>query len=301
MKMYDARDFPSNIITNICGRKKEPFQPKEMFYEKELLFTLRNNVLPFKTRRLLKRGTNPNVESEFGIRPLHIAVYRRLFSQTRLLISYGADINARDVWGRTVLHYAVSGSDSKIIRYLLEHGADPNLKDCEGKSPVDYASENGLLTIYIMLQDLEKDEGQSEETGLKLLSGPCGKEVIELPDNADERSGVEENRFHFIGDMELSGKNKRKVVWYMEVFDMNRGLAFRYDSTAKNLTVHHDQDGYRYFPDYIEKILSGKKNSFNVVFENVTYQVVVESELEVIRGERRKEKKVRLMTIWKLV
>ena len=105
---------------------------------------------------LLEKGANVNINNEFGMTPLHLAVWLRNADVSEILISYGADVNARDMGGFTPLHYAVHQHDAELVRLLLNSGADPTLGNNFGDTPLDFARRHGLTDIAKLIEEFSR-------------------------------------------------------------------------------------------------------------------------------------------------
>jgi ankyrin repeat protein len=91
-------------------------------------------------RELLSHGANPNARGNFGMTPLHLAVYMGDKEAAEILLDRGADPNIKDRAGGTPLHWAVAGGFPDLVELLLERGADPNARDNAGNTPLHIAS-----------------------------------------------------------------------------------------------------------------------------------------------------------------
>ena len=104
------------------------------------------------TELLLKNGANPNIyDGDYGITPLHKAVYDNNLEIVGLLIKYNADRNCKvkeskeiinnlnNIEGATPLHLAVR-SQHKIIEIFLKSqpNIDLNIKDNNNLTYIDY-------------------------------------------------------------------------------------------------------------------------------------------------------------------
>jgi ankyrin repeat protein len=104
-------------------------------------------------KRLLGKGTNPNVRSrgqstELDDEETPGGDKTALFQATswgrpeiaEMLIKHGANVNAKAARGVAPLHEAARMWHVELARLLLKHGAEVNAKDDEGRTPLDWAS-----------------------------------------------------------------------------------------------------------------------------------------------------------------
>ena len=128
--------------------------PRELYQMSKELFKAVQNFDHKRVKELLSRGADPNAVGNFGMRPLHLAVYIGDIESARLLLDHGADLNIKDMAGGTPLHWAVAGGFPDIVELLLERGADPNAKDNAGNTPLHIAAmgpTNEVATMFIEL------------------------------------------------------------------------------------------------------------------------------------------------------
>jgi ankyrin repeat protein len=91
-------------------------------------------------RLLISLGADVNRPDEWGICPLHAAVYHP--PAVQFLLEAGADQNIAGMDGNTALHYAASYNQLESARLLLEHGADPSRKNLKGEMPYQAAERH---------------------------------------------------------------------------------------------------------------------------------------------------------------
>nr|XP_018898808.1 PREDICTED: uncharacterized protein LOC109031634 isoform X1 [Bemisia tabaci] len=92
---------------------------------------------------------NPNfILDQYGISPFHFVIGNEskkfAFEATKLMLLYGADPNVRSEDGLTPVHVATVWNRTAILHQLLKAGGDPFLRDDDNKTAVDYAVEGGL-------------------------------------------------------------------------------------------------------------------------------------------------------------
>ena len=75
-------------------------------------------------KRMLSKGSDPNMKDYDMRRPLHLAAEEGHIEVVRLLIEKGADLNVSDRWGSTALQGAVRNCNNDIVVLLKDHGAE---------------------------------------------------------------------------------------------------------------------------------------------------------------------------------
>jgi hypothetical protein len=94
-------------------------------------------------RDLLEKGADPNVQTAYGTRLLHIAAKKSDSEIPQLLLAKGADANGRDRNGTTALMAAASAGQAQNVQVLIEAGADINAKDDKGYTALMWATVQG--------------------------------------------------------------------------------------------------------------------------------------------------------------
>jgi len=128
--------------------------PKEVYQMSRELFRAVQSFDHKRVKELLSRGADPNAVGNFGMRPLHLAVYVGNREAAEILLNHGADPNIRDTAGGTPLHWAVVGGFPDIVELLLERGADPNAKDNAGNTPLHIAAMGHTNEVAAMFIEL---------------------------------------------------------------------------------------------------------------------------------------------------
>lgn len=106
-------------------------------------------------RKLLKKGSNPNIPGVHGQRALHIWMNSlqhdvKSVEITELLIEFGANVNERDSFGKTALFYAVEKNQPKLVKCLLKNNADMSIVDKMGKTVFAFTFEQPFENRYIL-------------------------------------------------------------------------------------------------------------------------------------------------------
>lgn len=87
------------------------------------------------------------IDSVWGMNPLHSAIERKKVTRVDLLLCAGANPNLPDdldhlplnYGGSYPLHYAVETGSIEIVRLLLKYGADPSLRNQDDELPIHIA------------------------------------------------------------------------------------------------------------------------------------------------------------------
>ena len=88
-----------------------------------------------------------------GSYPLHRAVRGHDRLAAERLIREGHDLNELDDFGMTPLHWAVYGGYMDLVRTLLEAGADPNRKSRDATTALWHAEDDfGMHDIATVLR-----------------------------------------------------------------------------------------------------------------------------------------------------
>jgi hypothetical protein len=95
-------------------------------------------------RDLLEKGADPNAQTAYGTRLLHIAAKKSETEMTQLLVAKGADVNGRDRNGMTALMAAASAGQAQNEQVLLDAGADINAQDDKGYTALMWATVQGF-------------------------------------------------------------------------------------------------------------------------------------------------------------
>ncbi|KAL1502110.1 hypothetical protein ABEB36_007303 [Hypothenemus hampei] len=106
---------------------------------------------------LIEKGANPNLVLPLkGIAPFHLAIgYEPLefaLEVTNQILQNGGDPNVRSDEGITPVHIAAAWGRSAILDVLLKNGGDPQIRDEGGKTPFIYASEEGFRECLELLE-----------------------------------------------------------------------------------------------------------------------------------------------------
>ena len=114
---------------------------------------------------LLKKGADPNAETDMGITPLMYATEGGHFTVVKMLVLNGADLNEKPYGGVTALTSAVWKNNLDIAEYLILKGADVNLGDRHGITPLIYATGYSFYIMTDMLIFYGADINKADDYG----------------------------------------------------------------------------------------------------------------------------------------
>ncbi|XP_060522645.1 ankyrin repeat and LEM domain-containing protein 1-like [Cylas formicarius] len=124
--LYDSVEFRhfGSIKTLLCEKRADPnvILPKKGISAFHLAIGCDSSEFAIKvTAIILQCGGNPNVSSEDGLTPLHIAAAWGRADLLRMLLCCGGDPKVRDVNFKTPIHYACEGGFSDCINLLKSY------------------------------------------------------------------------------------------------------------------------------------------------------------------------------------
>ncbi len=105
-------------------------------------------------KRLLDKGTTPNIKDGNGINLLHKAIYNGNFEIAELLMDKGAMISEKNEMNDTALHVAVRENQTEIVAKILEKVVKKRyslLKNNAGITPFDLAKDSKNLKMLGLL------------------------------------------------------------------------------------------------------------------------------------------------------
>ncbi|MDP6527013.1 MAG: ankyrin repeat domain-containing protein, partial [Kiritimatiellia bacterium] len=114
-------------------------------------------------------GHDPsNLQGNYGIKKIHLAVLRGDLDDTQAQVAANADINAPDEVGNTPLHLALGLGEIMIAEWLINQGADLQAKANDGRAVVHAAAAGGQVELLKKLVA----EGLELDTKTTLGQGP---------------------------------------------------------------------------------------------------------------------------------
>lgn len=130
-------------------------QNSRVLYLASLLYdSIEDNNLS-AVKQLLEKGANPNVIlPRRGISSFHLAVGSNsdfAFRVTQLILKYGGNPNIQSDDGLTPVHIAAAWGRKDILQILLNSGGDPEMRDANYMTPIQYANkENSSDCVQIL-------------------------------------------------------------------------------------------------------------------------------------------------------
>ncbi|MBT3913645.1 MAG: hypothetical protein HOF22_10705, partial [Verrucomicrobia bacterium] len=114
-------------------------------------------------------GHDPsNLQGNYGIKKIHLAVLRSDLTDTQAQVTAGADINPSDEIGNTPLHLALGLGETAIAEWLIGQGANLQAKANDGRGMVHAAAAGGQVELLKKLVA----EGLKLDTKTALGQGP---------------------------------------------------------------------------------------------------------------------------------
>ncbi|MDP7010004.1 MAG: ankyrin repeat domain-containing protein, partial [Verrucomicrobiota bacterium] len=114
-------------------------------------------------------GHDPsNLQGNYGIKKIHLAVLRGDLDGTKAQVAANADINVSDEVGNTPLHLALGMGETMIAEWLINQGADLQAKANDGRAVVHAAAAGGQVELLKKLVA----EGLKMDTKTALGQGP---------------------------------------------------------------------------------------------------------------------------------
>jgi ankyrin repeat protein len=135
--------------------------------EMKLILAIENEDIQ-SIKRILSKGTSPNMVDELGSPLLHLASEKGNQKVVELLFAEGADLNKLNRVGQSALAIAARFGHLYLVQYFLDKGAAPNLAGEEYKlTPLMGAAVNGDVQI-----------------GKKLISGGANLNAMDVVNEA---------------------------------------------------------------------------------------------------------------------
>ncbi len=138
----------------------------ELDFERGLWTAAMNGNLS-KCKKLLEKGTNPNIRDDSGYTALHYAARSGKLDICRLLVEdYHADVNVKTREGlATPLHRAAFMGRNEVCKFLIQQGARVNEQDADGMTPLHKAVQQGKEETVQLLMSCNADVGVRDKKG----------------------------------------------------------------------------------------------------------------------------------------
>jgi hypothetical protein len=92
--------------------------------------------------RFIAVGADPNIPTNLGVTPLHVAAVKDASDIIKTLVAAGAVVDAVDAKGNTPLHMAVYAGSFEAFKTLGDLGADVNKQNHHGSTALHIAVNN---------------------------------------------------------------------------------------------------------------------------------------------------------------
>lgn len=140
-------------ITEVVNSKGRALDPRSKFGSTPLMCAATKGYVNIVTK-LLKGGSNPNLQDDRGTTALALASLNGHEEIISVMIKNGADPNLADNYGITPLIYAAGYGRGEInaTMALIKGGADINRMDKDGKSALFLAKRRNRSEIVKLLQ-----------------------------------------------------------------------------------------------------------------------------------------------------
>lgn len=141
------------------GRDKKDFYLASLLYD-SIEFRHFESVKSLLT----EKGADPNlVLSKKGISPFHLVIgcesHDFSLKVTSLILQNGGNPNVRSDEGLTPVHIAAAWGKVDILKLLLRNGGDPEAKDLNRKTPLHYAASENFTECLELLRAYVPETG----------------------------------------------------------------------------------------------------------------------------------------------
>ncbi|BCR21830.1 ankyrin repeat domain-containing protein [Borrelia sp. HM] len=119
---------------------------------------------------LIALTLSAEINSQYRISPLSIAIINNDFTTIKILVDYGININRIDETEYPSIFWAIYINNEKIFNFLTDKGADLSLTLKNGKTPVQAAIEienMNLIELLLKKNVYIKDEYKKEINNLE--------------------------------------------------------------------------------------------------------------------------------------
>ncbi|KAJ8924360.1 hypothetical protein NQ315_007156, partial [Exocentrus adspersus] len=180
---------------------------------------------------LIEKNADPNIVlPKKGISPFHLVIGSDsddfALKVTRLILQYGGNPNVRSDDGLTPVHIAAAWGKIEILNLLLTSGGDPEARDSNYMTPVLYARREefvdclDLLKSYLPVKNdvlnREKEDCENYDLVLDKILINNGHTVGEyqIVNEYQPDSITKEKRFEHLNDLPQSNSTEYVMNWF---------------------------------------------------------------------------------------
>ncbi|XP_049795794.1 uncharacterized protein LOC126210572 [Schistocerca nitens] len=166
--IYSGPERRSADVDNEASEDTKDHKSKSRRRRTELHSAIQNGDEE-KARKLIRAGTDLEVQDENGESALHYGAKAGVWNVVKLLIEAGASLEARDDGGRTALHCAARQGSGVCARLLVSAGAELDVRDHTGATPLHTAAEADADEVARALTQAGADLKARDNDGMSPL------------------------------------------------------------------------------------------------------------------------------------
>lgn len=223
---------------------------------------------------LIDNGANLTALDKMKRSPLECAVRYNRIDAVKILLENHVNVNVKNKHGSTSLHQAAEGGNIELINLLLQFKADVNAVTDSRRTPLHYAAQKGHTDILSILlehsADVNAKETKLRETALHRAAASGSGESVGI-------------LLEFKADLHALNQDRRTPLH-------KAAVAGNID-TVTRLIQHGSATGLK---DKNGKtpLESATSSSTRAAFERSVKEKSDISKTTVIKGEKKKEKKI---------
>lgn len=147
--------------------------------------------------QLCQAGADKDAQTQAGLTALHIASMHGKYEVVNLLLEQGANKDSADNEGFTALHIACLRGHKNIVRDLLKGGADKNYQNAAGFTPLHCAVDADSIEIVLLLLASKVDvEAKTKPTAL-VYADMKAIDIAQLPQQVSKKNQAKIARLLF--------------------------------------------------------------------------------------------------------
>ncbi|CAD8063553.1 unnamed protein product [Paramecium sonneborni] len=150
-----------------------------------------NNRRTNIVKLLLESKANPNLCTQMGTTPLHLACLRGSLEIVQLLIYYKVKVNSQDSDNNTPLHISAEQNQVKIVEYLIANGADAKLKNSRQKTAFDLTMSNEIRKILEKFVPVMGEYSQRSQIGSYVVKNSRSDHIEKLLGKVNDLKKIE--------------------------------------------------------------------------------------------------------------